>query len=232
MRYNLGHAEGRSGSKLDVAFGGIEMIGSTMLTARQQRFVEEYLCDLNAAAAYRRAGYAARGNAAEVNAARLLRNAQVAAEIERRKKHRAERVEVRAEDVLQRLWAIATADPREIIKVVTGPCPECWDDGEKHNSPNAACLRCWGQGSSRVIVSDLQKLSGPALALLARVKQTRHGVEVELHDQMAALEKVARHLGMFNDKLTVAGERENPLQLLLREIQGSALPVVASPDPN
>jgi phage terminase small subunit len=40
---------------------------------------------------------------------------------------------------------------------------------------------------------------------------------------MAASENVARHLGMFNDKLTLAGERENPLQLLIRELQGSAL---------
>jgi phage terminase small subunit len=206
------------------------MNGSTMLTAKQQRFVEEYLCDLNAAAAYRRAGYAALGNAAEVNAARLLRNAQVAAEIERRKKRRAEQAEIRAEAVLQRLWAIATADPREIISVVTDPCPECWDDGERHHAPNAACPRCWGRGSSRVIISDLKKLSDPALALLARVKQTRHGVEVELHDQMAALEKVARHLGMFNDKLTLKGEPENPLQLLIQKIQGSTLRVVRSTD--
>ncbi len=201
-----------------------------MLTAKQQRFVEEYLCDLNAAAAYRRAGYAALGNAAEVNAARLLRNAQVAAEIERRKKHRAERAEIRAEAVLQRLWAIATADPREIINVVTDPCPECWVDGEKHHAPNGACPRCWGRGSSRVFISDLKKLSDPALALLARVKQTRHGVEVELHDQMAALEKVARHLGMFNDKLTLKGEPENPLQLLIQQVQGSTLRVVGSTD--
>jgi phage terminase small subunit len=76
----------------------------------------------------------------------------------------------------------------------------------------------------------LKKLSDPALALLARVKQTRHGVEVELHDQMAALEKVARHLGMFNDKLTLAGERENPLELLIQQIQGSTLRVVGSTD--
>lgn len=198
------------------------------LTRKQQEFVRHYLTDLNAAAAYRRAGYTAQGNSAEVNAARLLRNAQVAAEIERGMQYRAERLNIRAEDVLRRLWHIATADPREIISVVTEPCPECWDDGEKHHAPNAACPRCWGRGSSRVIISDLKKLSDPALALLARVKQTRHGVEVELHDQLAALEKVARHLGMFNDKLTLAGERENPLQLLIQQVQGSALRVVGS----
>lgn len=50
----------------------------TTLNLKQQRFVDEYLLDLNATAAYKRAGYVATGNSAEVNAARLLRNAQVA----------------------------------------------------------------------------------------------------------------------------------------------------------
>ena len=58
------------------------MAASKNLTARQSVFAREYLHDLNAAAAYRRAGYTARGNSAEVNAARLLRNAQVAEAIE------------------------------------------------------------------------------------------------------------------------------------------------------
>ena len=51
------------------------------MTPKQQRFVEEYLVDLNASAAYARAGYVARGNSAEVNASRLLRNAQVASAV-------------------------------------------------------------------------------------------------------------------------------------------------------
>lgn len=48
------------------------------LTPKQARFVDEYLIDLNASAACRRAGYVARGNSAAVNAARLLTNAHVA----------------------------------------------------------------------------------------------------------------------------------------------------------
>lgn len=38
---------------------------------RHERFVAEYLIDLNKTAAYKRAGYRARGHAAEVNASRL-----------------------------------------------------------------------------------------------------------------------------------------------------------------
>lgn len=47
------------------------------MTPKQEAFVREYLIDLNATAAYRRAGYAATGHAAEASASRLLSNAEV-----------------------------------------------------------------------------------------------------------------------------------------------------------
>lgn len=74
---------------------------------RQRRFVEEYLVDLNATAAYRRAGYKAKGNAAEVNAARLLRNAQVQSAIAEAKARRSKRTEITADYVLQGIQEIA-----------------------------------------------------------------------------------------------------------------------------
>lgn len=52
------------------------------LTPKQQRFVEEYLVDMNGTAAYIRAGYTATGNAAAVNAARLLTNAHIASAVQ------------------------------------------------------------------------------------------------------------------------------------------------------
>lgn len=48
------------------------------LTAKQQRFVAEYLIDLNATAAYKRAGYEGKGKSAENAASRLLGNVGVA----------------------------------------------------------------------------------------------------------------------------------------------------------
>ena len=46
---------------------------------RHARFVAEYLIDLNATAAYKRAGYRARGHSAEVNASRLRKRPDVRA---------------------------------------------------------------------------------------------------------------------------------------------------------
>lgn len=52
------------------------------MNPKQQRFCEEYLIDLNATAAYKRAGYKGKGKTADVNASRMLANANVAAFIQ------------------------------------------------------------------------------------------------------------------------------------------------------
>lgn len=76
------------------------------LSAKHKMFADEYLKDLNATAAYKRAGYEAKGNAAEVNAARLLRHAQVSAYIQERMNKRAEKLEISAEYVLNNIKTI------------------------------------------------------------------------------------------------------------------------------
>lgn len=48
---------------------------------------------------------------------------------------------------------------------------------------------------------DTRKLKGPAKALYDGVKVTKDGFEVKTLDRQKALDNVARHLGMFNDKL-------------------------------
>jgi phage terminase small subunit len=72
------------------------------LNPKQQAFVREYLVDLNASAAYRRAGYKS-GNA-DVCGPRLLGKAGIRAALESAMQERANRVEVTADQVLARLW--------------------------------------------------------------------------------------------------------------------------------
>lgn len=85
------------------------------LNARQLRFIDEYMVDLNATTAYKRAGYQAKGNAAEVNAARLLRNAQVAAEIARRRGAQSEKRQITAERIVEEIAHLAMSDIGEIM---------------------------------------------------------------------------------------------------------------------
>lgn len=71
------------------------------LTAKQARFVEEYLIDLNATQAAIRAGYSER--TANEQASRLLANAKVSAAVARAQAERSDRTGVTLDYVLSRL---------------------------------------------------------------------------------------------------------------------------------
>lgn len=74
-------------------------------TERQQRFIDEYLVDLNATQAAIRAGYSER--TASAQASRLLTNVNIRARIEELKKTRADRLNLDAYWVLKRLMDIS-----------------------------------------------------------------------------------------------------------------------------
>ena len=44
--------------------------------------------------------------------------------------------------------------------------------------------------------------------------------KIKFADKLVALDKLARHLGMFNDKIKLVGDKDNPLMLLIQRIQG------------
>lgn len=89
--------------------------------------------------------------------------------------------------------------------------------------PHPKCPKCYGEGIGTSHPMDTRNLSPQALALFAGVKQTKEGLEIKMHDQLSALTNVARHLGMFNDKLTLQGSKEHPLSVLLGQIAGKTL---------
>ena len=71
------------------------------LNARQQRFVAEYLVDLNGQRSAIAAGYSPRG--AKVAASRLLTDVNVKALVRKRQAELARRVEIRREDIVRGL---------------------------------------------------------------------------------------------------------------------------------
>lgn len=78
------------------------------LTPKQERFVSEYLIDLNATQAAIRAGYSPRS--AEVEGHRLLRNAKVAQLISANARRHAAKADVSAQDVINGLYLEATRE--------------------------------------------------------------------------------------------------------------------------
>lgn len=75
--------------------------------------------------------------------------------------------------------------------------------------PNPLCPHCYGVGHAETIIADTTKLTGKARKLYKGAKQDRFGaIEVMLHDQSAARERVCRMLGAFNDKLDLRTPEE------------------------
>ena len=83
------------------------------LTAKQQRFVEEYLIDLNATQAAIRAGYSPK--TANEQGARLLANASVQEAIAKAMAERSRRTGISQDRVIQELARIAFVNPKNVI---------------------------------------------------------------------------------------------------------------------
>jgi phage terminase small subunit len=173
---------------------------SAKLTAKQARFVEEYMIDLNAKQAAIRAGYSPKTAAAI--AEKLLKKPQVAKAIKAAMDERSERTAITAERVLDELARVAFADLSKAFR----------EDG------TLKALHEMDRDTRRAIVSlevtALHGEEGVKIGTLSKIK---------LGDKLRALELLGRHLGMFNDKLTIAADAENPLQVILKLAQGTAL---------
>lgn len=164
------------------------------LTGKQQRFVEEYLVDLNATQAAIRAGYSERTaySIGEEN----LRKPEIAKALESARAELSARTEITQDMVLRELAKIGFADIRKAVNWranVTGMVQE--DDGtERLAVTNEVCL------------IDSDKLDDATAAAVAEVSQTAQGgLKVKLHDKQAALVNIGRHLGMFKDKVEHSG---------------------------
>lgn len=72
--------------------------------------------------------------------------------------------------------------------------------------PHPDCPKCRGEGRLDLHIEDTRKLQGGAKLLYAGIKETKSGIEIQMHDQMKALENVARHMGMFKDEIKLKGE--------------------------
>lgn len=149
---------------------------SDALTPKQERFVEEYLIDLNATQAAIRAGYAP--GSAEVQGSRLLTYAKVIEAISANKEKRAERTNITADRVLN--------------------------------------------GISRLI--DRCEQAEPVL--------DKEGLPTgeytfKANEALRGYDLLGRHLGLWNDKLKLQGDSDNPLTVLMQQIGGSKFPVKA-----
>lgn len=170
------------------------------LTAQQQKFCDEYLIDLNATQAAIRAGYSQK--TATEQGARLLTNVKVQNYIEERKQDRVERTEITQDMVLKELAIIAfsnTADYANVVEKIG------YDKDGKEIKYKTV---------EPVLTEELTNEQKKALAV---IKEGKFGLEVKPYDKVRALELLGKHLGMFEDKIEVKGQLNNPMAGLTTE---------------
>lgn len=169
------------------------------LTAKQQVFVAEYLIDLNATQAAIRAGYSK--NRADAMGHENLRKPEISEAIQRAMKARESRTEITQDRVLQEYAKLAFLDPRKFYDANGNLIPVNLLDADV-----AAAL------VGVDIVESRDQHGGPA-------NITK---KIKFVDKKGALDSVARHLGMFKDKIEHSGEIKTPeLRLILNGVSPS-----------
>jgi phage terminase small subunit len=147
------------------------------LTAQQENFKNNILKGMDGKAAYIAAGYKARGAAAEVNASKLLRNPKVKAAIEKVQKRAADKAEISQQRILEEEGRLAFLNPQGLVN-------EKGKLLDLHELP---------EDVARAIVGlDVVRQNDGSLKYKYRFS-----------DKGKSLERLSRHLGMYNDKLNL-----------------------------
>jgi phage terminase small subunit len=146
------------------------------LTPKQQRFVEEYLVDLNATQAAIRSGYSAR--TAEKIGSENIRKPEIAAALAQAQRARSSRTQIDADWLLRRLAAEADADVQEIYD----------DDGRLKP------IREWPEPFRKGLVAGFESAETPDGVVIRKIK---------LADRTKHLELIGRHInvGAWRDKM-------------------------------
>jgi len=99
--------------------------------------------------------------------------------------------------------------------------PEPFDEAggtgyDARRDPHPGCPECFGEGGVQVVPKDIRHVPPAARLLYAGVKQTRDGIEIKMRDQDGALVNVAKHLGMFVERVET---RDRTLEDMLDSLE-------------
>ena len=166
------------------------------LTEKQARFVAEYLVDLNATEAAKRAGYSEK--TAYSIGFENLRKPEIQEAIQAAMDARSKRTEITQDMVLQELARIAFANGTDFARVVSREAPTTIIDDEGNPQQVMGSVQ-----SVRLL--DTKDVDPEKRAAIAGIKEGKYGIEVKSYDKVKALELLGQHLGLFGGK---AGEQE------------------------
>lgn len=140
------------------------------LTEKQARFVAEYLVDLNATEAAKRAGYSEK--TAYSIGFENLRKPEIQDALQKAMADRAKRTEISQDRVLKELAAIGFAKATDYVQIRDG------------------CVH----------LTETDALAEEQRRAISSIKEGKFGVELRLHDKLRALQMIGEHIGMFTGK--------------------------------
>lgn len=157
-----------------------EVVRVAKLTPKQQRFIEEYLTDLNATQAAIRAGYSPQSaySIGEEN----LKKPVIRDAIDKALAERSRRTGINQDRVLLELAKIAFVNASDVINMDEATIR---GDANREDTATIASVKV-----KRIPTDDGD--------IVER--------EVKVYDKIKALELLGKHLGMFTDKLNVNAE--------------------------
>jgi phage terminase small subunit len=164
------------------------------LTAKQKRFVEEYLVDLNATQAAIRAGYSE--HTAKVIAAENLTKPAIAEQIQAALDERSKRTDITADKVLAEIARLGFADPRKVFD----------DQGRLlpiHDLPDEVAASI----SSIEIVTTRVPGGEPT--------DVEHTAKIKFWDKRGSLELLGKHLKLFVDRVEHTGKNGGPVRFII-----------------
>lgn len=152
------------------------------LNAKQQRFAEEYIVDLNATQAAKRAGYSEK--TAHTIGHDLLKKPEIEAAIQAAKCARSARTEITADRVLSELSRLGFSDVRRLFT----------ETGQLRNVTDL-------DDATAAAIASIEVVTKPGADVDEDGNRTVEYVhKFKLWDKNSALDKIAKHLGMLVEK--------------------------------
>ena len=152
------------------------------LNARQQRFVEEYLVDLNGSQAAIRAGYSS--SSAKEIASQNLTKPEIQEAITEARAKMAERTQITQDMVLKEFARLGFHDIRTLF------------DEQERLKPISQLTR-----DQAAAVSSIKVVTKVLPSKDGQPADVEYIHEIKVWDKTASLTQIGRHLGMFTDKI-------------------------------
>lgn len=150
------------------------------VTDKQKRFCDEYMIDLNASAAARRAGYSPRF--INGNASKLMQITAIRARIDQLMADQSQRTGVNADRIVRELARVAFANTDDVINYDDATIKP---DASRDDTAAIASVR----------VKTIPTKDGEGIER-----------EIKMADKLKALELLGKHQGMFTDKVQLQHE--------------------------